>query len=120
MQLAGKVIEYHHLIGNHQQDIRVAQWIGIDRSCQSRLHIAHTVITEIAHQTAVEARQPGNVRHPVTGLELLDEGQRILALMLLGEDAIDLDPGSTTLHLEHGTGRQADDGVTPPFLAALH
>ena len=83
MHLARQVIEHHHRIGDHQQDVRCTQWIMGGAVRQFLLDVAHTVIAEVANQATVEAWQPLQGRHVVAGLELLDEVQRVSALMAL-------------------------------------
>ena len=109
VHLAGEVVEHHHRIRNHQQNVRHAQWIRVRTFAQALLHIPHAVITEVTHQTAVEARQTGNGRHVVTGLEGFDEGQRVFNVVAFGLDAIDGDADVMVMHPQHGAARQTND-----------
>ncbi len=120
VQLARQVVEHHHGVGNHQQDVRGAQRVGIGAGAQAPLDVAHAVVAEVADQPAVEARQAGQGRHVVARLELLDEGQRIGALVALGFHAVDAHPRLVAVDAQHRARRQADDRVAAPFLAALH
>ncbi len=120
MQLAGEVVEHHHGVGNHQQDIRCAQRIRVGATAQFALDIAHAVVAEVADQPAIEARQAFDRRDAVALLEGLDEGQRVLDLAGLGLDAIGSHADAVVLHAQHGAAWQADDRIAPPLLAALN
>jgi len=109
VQLAGEVVEYHHGVGNHQQDIRCAQRIRVGAIAKFALDIAHAVVAEIADQPAVEARQAFDRRDAVALLEGFDEGQRILDLTGLGLDAIGGHADAVIPHAQHGAARQTDD-----------
>ncbi len=119
MQLAGEVIEYHHRVGDHQQDIRRTQRVRVGTVAELTLDVAHTVVAEIAHQSAIEARQPFDRRNPVALLEGLDEGQRVLDLQAFRLDPIDGHPHLIAVNAQHGAARQSDDRVSPPLLTAL-
>ena len=120
VQLAGQVVKHHHGVGDHQQNVRIAQRIGVRAGRQLLLDVAHAVIAEVAHQTAIEARQAGNWRDLITLLEGLDKGQRVFAVVLLDHHVIDAYRDLVLVGTQHGAARQADDRVTPPLLAALH
>ncbi|MDT4829051.1 hypothetical protein FQZ97_624610 [compost metagenome] len=120
VHLAGQVVEHHHGVGHHQQDVRVAQRVRVRALRQALLDVAHAVIAEVADQPAVEARQPRQGRYAVAVLELFDEGQRVFAFEMLGLDAVDLDARRVAVDPQHGAAGQADDRVAAPLLAALH
>ena len=120
MHLAGEVVEHHHRVGHHQQDVRHAQRIRVRALAQALFHITHAVITEIAHQAAVETRQAGDGRHVVASLEGFDEGQRVFSLVAFDLDAVVGHADVMVMNPQHGAARQADDRVTAPLLAALH
>ena len=120
VHLACEVVEHHHGIGHHQQDIRHAQRIRVRALAQTFFHVPHTVITEVAHQPAVETRQPGNGRHVVTGLEGFDKRQRIFGLAGLDLDTVVGHTHLMVVHAQYRAARQTDDRITPPLLAALH
>jgi len=120
VHLAGQVIEHHHGVRHHQQDIRHAQWIRVRAFAQTLLHITHAVITEIAHQATVEARQTGNGRHVVTGLEFFNERQRILRFAGFNLDTVMGHADLVIMHPQHRAAWQANDRITPPLFAALH
>ena len=56
----------------------------------------------------------------LSSLEHLDEGQRVCDFGALGQVAVHPDFRPVAEHLEYGRAGQADDGVAPPLLAALH
>ncbi|MNF62568.1 hypothetical protein D3C84_442520 [compost metagenome] len=120
VQLAGQVVEHDHRIRDHQQDVRGAQRIGVRAVGQALFHITHAVVAEVAHQSAVEARQAGDRRHLIALLEGFDEGQRVFAVVAFHLGVIDADADFQAMGAQHGTTLQADDGVTAPLLAALH
>ncbi|MNO89366.1 hypothetical protein D3C76_808450 [compost metagenome] len=120
VHLAGQVVEHHHGVGHHQQDIRHTQWVRVRACTQTLLHIAHAVITEVADQAAIETWQARDIGDLVTVLERLDEGQRVVDVMALYLDAILQDAHLITMHAHHGARRQADHRVTAPFLPALY
>ena len=120
VHLAGQVVEHHHRIGHHQQDIRCTQGIGVNTLGQFGLDVAHAVIAKVANQAAVEARQAGQRRYLVAIFELLDKGQWVFAVMTLHFDTVDADGHVMLVRTQHGACRQANDGVTPPLLTALH
>ena len=119
VQLARQVVEHDHRVGDHQQDVRRTQRIGVRALRQLALDVTHAVVAEIAHQPAVEARQPLDRRHAVALLEGLDEGQRVVDLRILGFDTVGGDADAVIVHPQHGAARQADDGIAPPLLTAL-
>ncbi|MNZ87010.1 hypothetical protein D3C78_1058560 [compost metagenome] len=120
VHLAGQVVEHHHGVGNHQQDVRIAQRVRVRALRQALLDVAHAVIAEVADQPAVEARQSRQGRYAVAVLELFDEGQRVFALETLGLDVVDLDARTAAMDTQHGAAGQADDRVAAPLLTALH
>ncbi|MCY1174479.1 hypothetical protein D9M73_146820 [compost metagenome] len=89
VHLAGEVVEHHDGVGDHQQNVRHTQRIRVRALAQTLLHVTHAVITEVAHQAAVETRQAGDGRHVVAGLEGFDEGQRVFHVVAFGLDAVD-------------------------------
>ena len=120
VHLARQVVEHHHGIGDVEQNVRRAQRIGVPPGSQLGLDVTHAVIGEVTDQATIETRQPGDGRHLVARLELLDEGQRIGALVTLDLDAVGGDHHLMTVHTQHGARRQTNDRVPAPFLAALH
>ncbi|MNJ30402.1 hypothetical protein D3C77_250000 [compost metagenome] len=120
VHLAREVVEYHHGIGNHQQNIRYTQWIGIRALAQTLLHITHAVIAEVAHQATVEPWQTGDGRHLVALFEGLNKGQRVFYIVALDLNAVVTDPHLMVIHTQHGAARQANNRIAPPLLAALH
>ena len=117
---ASQVVEYQHLLGHHQQDVRCPQAVGGRAVRQPGLDIAHAVITEITHQPAVKHRQVRPRRGVIALLELLGEAQRVRHLLAFGELSVHPHLGPVTEHLEHRATGQANNGITAPLLAALH
>lgn len=120
VHLACQVVEHHHRIGDHQQDVRYTQRIGVRALAQTLLHVAHAVITEIPHQATVEARQAGDGRHVVACLEGLDEGQRVFDIVAFHLDPIDGHAHVQVMHPQNRAARQANDRIASPLLPALH
>jgi len=120
VHLASQVIEHHHGVRHHQQNIRHAQWIRVRALAQTLLHITHAVITKIAHQATVETRQTGDGRHVVAGLEFFNEGQRVLHFAGFDLDTVMGHADLVIMHTQHGAAWQANDRITPPLLTALH
>ncbi|MNI27684.1 hypothetical protein D3C73_814320 [compost metagenome] len=120
VHLASEVVEHDDRVGNHQQNVRHAQRIRVRALAQTLLHVTHAVITEVAHQAAVETRQAGDGWHVVAGLEGFDEGQRVFHVVAFGLDAVDGHADVMVVNPQHGAARQADDRVTAPLLAALY
>ncbi len=120
VQGAGQVIEHQHLIGHHQQDVGISQGIGWRGVTQARLDITHRVVTEVTHQAAREDRQARNLGDTKPGLEALDILQRILLMAGMADYAVDLNGDIISRHLQYRSTRQANDGVSPPFLATLY
>ncbi|MNO70925.1 hypothetical protein D3C76_618250 [compost metagenome] len=120
VHLARQVVEHHHGIGNHQQDIRHAQRVRIRALAQAFFHIADAVIAEVTDQAAIETWQAGNGRHLVTILEGLDECQWVFHLVPFDFLAVMGNHDLVTMHAHNRAAWQADDGVAPPLLAALH
>ena len=114
-----QVVEDDDVLGDHQQDVRSAYGVRRGAVLESPLHIAHTVIAEVAHQAAVKPRQPRRRRHPVAGLERLHKGQRVLDLRLFHQPPVRGHFNALAESLEHRAAGQADDGVAPPGLAPL-
>ena len=120
-QAAAQVIEHHHFLGAHQQDVRHPQHVLATRRAQPGLEIAHAVVAEIAHQAAVEAGQPGHVRGPVLETVVFDPADRVVAVELLDDGAVGIAHGDARAgDAHHLAGRQADDRIAAPALAALH
>ena len=69
---AAQIVEYHHFVGNKQQDIRRINRVWIGAVCQFWLDIAYRVVAEVADQAAGESGQVGMRGHPVAVLELVD------------------------------------------------
>ncbi len=120
MQASTQIVEHHQFIGKHEHDVGGIDRVRLVGVRQTRLDVADGVIAKIAHQPAGKARQPRQIGHAKALLKGFDEGQRIAHIKALDDFAIAFDPHNTPAHLEHGARRQADDGVTPPFLATLH
>lgn len=120
MHLAGQVVENHHRIRDHQQDIRHAQRVRVRTLAQAFLDITHAVITEVTHQAAIEAWQTSNGRHVVARLEFFDEGQRVLRLVGFDFDSVVGHADVVIMHPQHSAARQADDRITAPLFPALH
>ena len=76
-------------------------------------------IAEVAHQAADEARQTGNFGHFITGVELLDEGQRV-AFVLLDDLAVAVNLHPLSADFQIGAARQADKGIAAKTFAAYH
>ena len=119
-QFSAEVIEHHDFIGKHQQDVGGTDQIRIGTLGQAWLDVAHSVVAEVADQAAGELRQTIHLRHLVTRLEGLDKGQWIGDRLLLDHHVVGDDGDLVTAYAEYRARRQADDGVTPPLLAALH
>ncbi|MNH04865.1 hypothetical protein D3C79_641710 [compost metagenome] len=120
VHLARQVVEHHHRVGHHQQDIRHAQRVRVGAGAQALFHIAHAVVAEVADQAAVEARQARDIGDLVTVLEGFDESQRVFDILAFHLHAILQDADVVAVHTHHGARRQADHRVTAPLLAALH
>ncbi len=120
VQLRGQVVEHHQFLGQHQQDVRGAEMIGIGVVGQSRLDVADAVVAEIADQTAVESRQTVQLGDAEAGHILLDPAQRIFRFNLLEDFVVAFQRHLTALHPNATAATEADDGVAAPFLAALH
>ncbi|MNN31443.1 hypothetical protein D3C81_1451310 [compost metagenome] len=120
VHLARQVVEHHHGVRHHQQDIWHAQRIRVRARAQTLLHIPHAVIAEVADQAAIETWQARNIGDLVTVLERLDEGQRVFDVVAFNLDAILQDTHVVAMHAHHRTRWQADHRVTPPLLAALY
>lgn len=119
VHLPGEVVEHHHRIGDHQQNVRHPQRIRVRAFAQAFFHVAHAVVAEVTHQAAVEAWQPSNGRHVVARLERLDERQRVFDIVAFDLDAIMANAHMMVMYPQHRAARQADDRVTAPLLAAL-
>ena len=116
-----QVVEHHHILGHQQQDVRVVHRVGIGAARQFGLDVADGVVAEIADQATDEARQTlAGSRHPITGLELLNPGQRVRAVQRFDDLAGVLDGYTLATHPDDLAAGQADDGVAAPLLAALH
>lgn len=120
VHLACQVVEHHHRIGHHQQDIRHAQRVRVGAGAKALFHVTHTIIAKVADQAAVEARQTRDVSDFVTVLETFDKGQRVFDIMAFHLDAILQDTDVIAVHPHHRARWQADHRVAAPLLAALH
>ena len=88
--------------------------------CCSRFSdVADAVVAEVSHQAAVESGEFRVRRHPVAGLECLDEGQRVFHFQVFADIAVGRHGDPPIRHLEHGPAGQPDDRVAPPLLASL-
>ncbi len=120
VELAAEVIENHHFVREHQQDIGIAELIRVGTIGQFGLDVAHGVVAEVTDQTTGELGQPIDIRHPIASLKGLDKGQRVLDGLLLDHHMVGSDRHLALAYAEYCPCRQADNGVTPPLLAALH
>ncbi len=120
VQFAAQVVEDHHLIGHHQQDVRGADPVRRAAVFQPLFDVAHGVVAEIADQAAVEAGQLRQVRGVEALLEVFDERQGILGLGLFHHLAVAVQFDPLPEHLEYLPAGQADDRVAPPFLPPLN
>ena len=79
-----EVVEDDDLVGDHEQDVRGAQGVGMGAGGQARLDIADGVVAEIARQAPSEARHAlGGRGDPEAALEGADPGQGVRGLFLL-------------------------------------
>ena len=78
VQFAAQIVEHHHVIGHHQQDVGRADLVRRAGVAQALLDVAHGVITEIANQATIEAGQFLQVRRVEAGLIVFHEGQWIV------------------------------------------
>ena len=114
-----QVVEHDDLLRDHQHRVWRAERVGRRAVPQAFLDIADAVVAEVADQAAVEAGEFRVWRHPVAGLEFLDEGQRVFHLHVFFRIAVGGDGDPVTRHRQHGAAGQPDDRVTAPPLAAL-
>ncbi len=119
VQLARQVVDHGQLFGDHQLDVRQAQFVARAGVGQLALDVAHRVVAEVAGQAAAEARQAGTQRHLEARLILLDEVERI-ALVRFDYFAVLDDLGEIAGGAQQRVGRQADEGIAAEALAAHH
>ncbi len=119
-QLAGQVVEHHDFIGHHEQNIRRLQGVLVHALFQPWLDITHRVVTEVTHQTTAKAWQTFQVRRTKPLLEILDPLQRVVTVGFFDQFTVGAQLDALPVHAQYRATRQADNGVAPPLLAALH
>ncbi len=115
-----EVVEHRQLVAEHQQDVGRAQFVGPGVGAQARLDVLDAFEAEPADQAAGEARQSGDLRHPLLRAQALDLGQRIGHFARLHHLAVLAHGQGMTAEFVHPPRRQADDRVAPEALAAFH
>ncbi len=86
---------------------------------EARLDVTHRVVAEVTRQSAGETRQAGQRCDLETSLVFLDVVQRIGDL-LCGLTSSCSQRDLLAAHRDACFGRQADEGIAPETLAALH
>ena len=117
---AGEIIKHQHFFGHHQQDVRVTQLIRRRRGAQPWLYITYRVVAEIPYQAAVEHRQVLVWGTVVARLKGFDEREWVCHLGLLHHLAVHQHFYLAAKHAQQRAARQANDGVTAPFLPTLY
>jgi len=118
-----QVVDHRQFLGLQQQDVGQAEIVGLGLR-QLLLEKPHGVVAEVAGQPAAEARHARPQRDLELGKVLLDEGERVAAL--LGDHRAvghHLDPVPARLADEGAdrrARRQADERVAAEALAAYH
>lgn len=87
VHLARQVVEHHHRVGHHQQDIRYAQRVWVGAGAQALFYITHAVVAKVANQAAIETRQARDIGNFVAVLEGFNECQRVFDLAAFHLDA---------------------------------
>ncbi len=119
VQTALEIVEHRQLFGEHQQDVRRAEFVGLVATPQARLDVLDALETEPADQPAGEAGQPIQLRHRMFGPQRIDFGQRVGDLTGLDDFAVFADLQRVAPKAVHAPRRQADDGVAPEALPAF-
>ena len=86
----------------------------------ARFDIAHTVVTEIADQTARETRQPRRLLHLKAAGVVGDPLEGIVGIRLFDEFTVDTTLDRRATHAENLAAGQTDERIASPGLAALH
>src|SRR5262249_34115250 len=119
IQTSFEVVEYGHLLAEHQQHIRDAELIRAVPMLELGLDVADAFETEVADQAAAEFRHVRQLRHTELRTQTLDLGQRIGDAALLGRVAELLDAEPAPVQFVYFATGQADDRIAPPGFAAF-
>ena len=94
---ASEVVEYHHLVNQHQQNVGRIDLSGFIGLVELGFYIANRVITEVTHPTTVEYWQILNRRTGLRFTARFNGRQRVITVPRLGQFAVpektDLFPG---------------------------
>ena len=120
IQLALEVVEHHHFVRHHQQNVRRADLVRLVQRAQARFHETHGLVAEITDQAAGKTRQAGDRRHAIPGLKSANVVERVFGVRPLDHPTVLFDGDGIALHPQQGPARQTDDRVTPPLLTALY
>ena len=114
-----QVVEHDQLVGAHQQDVGRAERVGL-AALEPGLEIPHAVVAEVPDQAAGQARQAGHGLVAETRGVLAQPRQRVGELGGLDDTALAPHLGAAAMDAQDFAARQADEGVAPETLAALH
>ena len=120
VQAALEVVEYGEFFRQHQEGIGCAELIRLVAASQARLDVADRFETEIADQPAGEGRQAGHARHAEAFAQAVHFGQGVGEFPRFDQLAVHPCFHRVAAEGEGARGRQADDGIAAPGLAALH
>src|SRR6185312_12559005 len=108
---AFQVVEYRDFLGQHQENVRRAEFVGPIPVREARLGVADRFETKITDQPTGEGRQVRQVRYVILGAQTLDLRKRIIHLARLDDRTL-LDHGQgVCAKTEDATRRQADDRI---------
>ena len=120
IQFAGQVVEHHHFIRHHQENIRAADLVRLGAGSEHRLDGAHGVVAEITDQAAGEAWQVGDDRHLVALAKGAHVVERIGRGLALDDLAVVFEAHLVAEDAQDHAARQPNDRIAPPFLATLY
>ena len=119
-ELPTQIVEDHHLVRCHEQDVGHAQGVGIGACPEPRLDVTDRVVAEVTNQPACKTRQPGELRSPISLLILGDPRQGVGCPLFLERAVIGFYADRVAADHEASPARQPDNGVASPFLSAVH
>ena len=119
VQPALEVVEHRQLFGQHQVDVRGAQFVALVAAGQARLDVADALEAEPADQAAGEAGQAIELGHRIGRAQRLDLGKGVFDLARFHHLAVLAHFHGVAAEGDRAPGRQADDRVAAETLAAL-
>ncbi len=105
VELAREIVDDRKPVGQHQQDVRCTDGIGLVAFGDAFLDIPHRLVAEVADESAGESRQPGDCRRLEPRVRLAHPFERIRLLALRQQRVAAVFAAEMAAHFEAQFGR---------------